>query len=127
VKTDLAADVPAVLGDRIQLQQVMFNLITNAIEAMHPVEDRPRELRIESTTDSDAAQVSVHDSGVGLGNENLDRIFRPFYTTKRDGIGMGLSISRSIIEAHGGRLWAASLSLHGAVFQFSLPKAHGAK
>ena len=127
VKTDFAADVPVALGDRLQLEQVIFNLITNAIEAMNPVEDRPRELRIELTTDSDAVQVSVEDTGVGLGQEHLDRIFHPFYTTKRDGIGMGLAISHSIIEAHGGRLWAVSRSLHGAVFHFSLPKADGGK
>lgn len=127
VKTDLATDVPAVLGDRVQLQQVVLNLINNAIEAMNLVEDGARELRIESTTDSGAVQVSVQDTGVGLGYEDLDRIFRPFYTTKRDGTGMGLSIGRSIIEAHGGRLWAASRSLHGAVFLFSLPKVDGTK
>ena len=126
VKTDFAADVPAVLGDRVQLEQVIFNLITNAIEAINPVEDRPRELRIRLKTDSDSVQVSVEDTGVGLGDEDLDRIFRPFYTTRRGGIGLGLSISRSVIEAHGGRLWAAARSPRGAVFQFSLPKDEGA-
>ena len=127
VKTDLSAHVPTVSGDRVQLQQVLFNLIINAIEAMRAVKDRQRELRITSTTDSSVVQVSLEDTGVGLGQEDLDRIFHSFYTTKRDGIGMGLSISRSIIEAHGGRLWASSRSARGAVFQFTLPKADGAE
>jgi C4-dicarboxylate-specific signal transduction histidine kinase len=127
IKTNLAADSPTVMADRVQLQQVLLNLVTNAIEAMKSVEDRPRELRIQSATESDAVQVSVHDTGVGLDQEDVERIFRPFFTTKREGIGMGLAISRSIIEAHGGRLWAAARSLHGAVFQFSLPQANGVK
>jgi two-component system sensor histidine kinase/response regulator len=126
VKTALAADAPAVLGDRVQLQQVILNLITNAIAAMISVEDRPRELRIETAADCGTVQVSVQDTGVGLGHEDVEQLFRPFFTTKRGGIGMGLSISRSIIEAHGGRLWAASRSGRGAVFQFSLPIADGA-
>ena len=125
VKTDLAADLPDVMGDRVQLQAVMFNLITNAIEAMNSIEDRPREMRIESMADSDAVQVSVQDTGVGLKAEDLDRIYHPFFTTKRGGIGMGLSISRSIVESHGGRLCVISSALLGAVFQFSLPKAAG--
>jgi len=123
VKTALAADAPAVLGDRVQLQQVILNLITNAIAAMISVENRPRELRIETAADGGTVQVSVQDTGVGLGHEDVEQLFRPFFTTKRGGIGMGLSISRSIIEAHRGRLWAASRSGHGAVFQFSLPIA----
>lgn len=127
VKSDLSATAPTVSGDRVQLQQALFNLIINAIEAMHAVKNPPRELRITSTTDSGVVQVSVEDTGVGLGQEDLDRIFHPFYTTKRDGIGMGLSISRSIIEAHGGQLWASSRSARGAVFQFTLPKADGAE
>jgi two-component system, LuxR family, sensor kinase FixL len=126
VKAELAADAPAVLGDRVQLQQVMLNLISNAMEAMKSVKDHPRELRIESATESGAVQVCVQDTGVGLDHVELDRIFHPFFTTKRGGIGIGLSISRSIIEAHGGRLWAASGAVHGAVFQFSLPRADGA-
>jgi C4-dicarboxylate-specific signal transduction histidine kinase len=125
VKTALAADAPAVLGDRVQLQQVILNLITNAIAAMNSVEDHPRELCIETVADSGTVQVSVQDSGMGLGNEDVEQLFRPFFTTKRGGIGMGLSISRSIIEAHRGRLWAASRSGHGAVFQFNLPRADG--
>src|SRR3984885_3744069 len=125
VKSELSATAPIILGDRVQLQQVLFNLIINAIEAMQAVKDRPKELRITSTTDSSVVQVSVEDTGVGLGQEDLDRIFHPFYTTKRHGIGMGLSISRSIIEAHGGQLWVVSRSPSGAVFQFSLAKADG--
>jgi signal transduction histidine kinase len=127
VKSDLSATAPTVSGDRVQLQQVLFNLIINAIEAVHAVKDGPRELQITSTTDSSVVQVSVEDTGVGLGQEDLDRIFHPFYTTKRDGIGMGLSISRSIIEAHGGQLWVVSRSPRGAVFQFRLAKADGAE
>jgi C4-dicarboxylate-specific signal transduction histidine kinase len=127
VKSDLSATAPTVSGDRVQLQQVLFNLIINAVEAVHAVKDGLRELRITSTTDSSVVQVSVEDTGVGLGQEDLDRIFHPFYTTKRAGIGMGLSISRSIIEAHGGQLWAVSRSPRGAIFQFSLPKADGAE
>jgi two-component system sensor histidine kinase/response regulator len=127
VKSELSASAPTVSGDRVQLQQVMLNLIINGIEAMDGVRDRQRELRIESKTDSGLVYVSVEDTGVGLGQEDLDRLFHPFYTTKRTGIGMGLSISRSIIEAHGGRLWAEPRSPHGAVFRFSLPKADGAE
>ena len=114
-----------VFGDRVQLQQVILNLVFNAIEAMHTVKDRKRELHIISTADLKVVQVSVEDTGVGFGREDLERIFHPFYTTKRDGIGMGLSISRSIIEAHGGRIWAAPSIPFGAVFHFSLPKANG--
>jgi C4-dicarboxylate-specific signal transduction histidine kinase len=123
VKTELAPEIPAVLGDRVQLQQVMLNLINNAIEAMTAAENRPRELLIQSTMSDGNLQVSVHDSGAGLKPEDLDRVFRPFFTTKPKGIGMGLSISRSIIEAHGGRLWAASHDSGGAVFHFTVPKA----
>jgi len=127
VKTDLTADVPTVLGDRVQLQQVMFNVIINAIEAMQTVEDHQRELRVESRMDSAGVLVSVEDTGIGSGQEDLDQIFHPFYTTKRGGTGMGLSIARSIIETHGGRLWAESRSPYGMVFKFALPRANGAK
>lgn len=126
IKTELSATIPAVMGDRVQLQQVLFNLIINAIDAMNMVTDRPRELRIKSTMDATGALISVEDTGLGLGEEE-DLIFHPFYTTKPEGIGMGLSISRSIIEAHGGRLWAAARVPHGAVFQFNLPKPDGAE
>jgi PAS domain S-box-containing protein len=120
VKTELTADVPAVLGDRVQLQQVILNLILNAIDAMSVVTDR-RELVIRTTVHPEGVLVQVQDSGKGLDPEQADHIFEPFFTTKPQGIGMGLSISRSIIEAHGGRLWADSGSHRGAVFQFILP------
>jgi signal transduction histidine kinase len=126
VTADLAADVPAVPGDRVQIKQVVLNLINNAVEAMSQVKDRRRELRIQSAADSDAVQVSVQDTGVGLDEEHQELIFRSLFTTKPEGIGMGLSISRSIIEAHGGRLWAVALS-DGAVFHFKLPKAGGVR
>ncbi|MGB7845983.1 MAG: MHYT domain-containing protein [Candidatus Acidiferrum sp.] len=126
IKTELSATISAVMGDRVQLQQVLFNLIINAIDAMNMVTDRPRELRIKSTMDATGVLISVEDTGLGLG-EDEDLIFHPFYTTKPEGIGMGLSISRSIIEAHGGRLWAAARVPHGAVFQFNLPKPDGAE
>jgi C4-dicarboxylate-specific signal transduction histidine kinase len=122
VETQLAADVPRILGDRIQLQQVLLNLIMNAIEAMNGVGDGPRVLVVRS--DPDAAPgvlVAVCDSGPGLDPQRLDRLFDAFYTTKPHGLGMGLAISRSIIEAHGGRLWATANVPHGAVFQFTLP------
>ena len=123
VKTELAPDVPAVLGDRVQVQQVMLNLILNAIDAMSVIADRRRQLFIRSAMHPDGALFQVQDSGKGLDPEQADRIFESFFTTKPQGIGMGLSISRSIIEAHGGRLWATSGASHGAVFQFTLPKA----
>jgi PAS domain S-box-containing protein len=122
VETHLAADVPLILGDRIQLQQVLLNLIINAIEAMRGVGDGPRELVVRS--DTDAAQgvlVTVGDSGPGLDPQSLDRLFEAFYTTKPHGLGLGLAISRRIVEAHGGRLWATANVPHGAVVQFTLP------
>ena len=125
VDSELSSTPLRVLGDRVQLQQVIFNLVLNAIEAMHDVKDRRRELRITSTADLKVVQVSVEDAGVGLGHEDIERIFHPFYTTKRDGIGMGLSISRSIIESHGGQIWAAPRFPFGTVFRFSLPKPNG--
>ena len=120
VQTELAADVPTVLGDRVQLQQVMLNLIINGIEAMGMITDRPRELFIKSAKHTDGVLVQVQDSGKGIDPEHADRIFEPFFTTKPEGMGMGLSISRSIVESHGGRLWAESGS-EGALFQFTLP------
>ena len=118
----LAADLPTVVGDRLQLQQVVLNLITNSIQAMSSVENGPRELVLGSRVDDGhMVQVSVRDSGIGLDPANTDRIFEPFYTTKSDGMGMGLSISRSIVENHGGRLWAASNDGRGATFFFTLP------
>jgi len=111
-----------ILGDRVQLQQVIINLMMNGSEAMQAVMDRPRELVIRSRQD-EAQQVllSVTDCGVGISVEDADRLFNPFFTTKSGGMGMGLSICRSIMEAHGGRLWATATVPHGAMFQFTLP------
>jgi len=108
------------LGDRVQLQQVILNLVVNAIDAMSGTNGRPRELQIRSGRDGDAVVVTVRDTGPGLPIAEPERIFGAFFTTKPDGLGMGLSISRTIIEAHRGRLWAAN-SDDGAIFQFRLP------
>jgi len=121
VHTEIAPDLPAVLGDRVQLQQVMLNLILNAIEAMSSITGRPRMLSIRSARQGEDVEIHVQDSGTGLKPEELERIFDPFVTTKAEGIGMGLSISRSIVAAHGGRLWATSGVPHGACFEFRLP------
>jgi C4-dicarboxylate-specific signal transduction histidine kinase len=125
VKTDLRADLPTVQGDRVQLRQVMFNLVMNAIEAMQTVQDGEKELHIETRAGTDGVKVSVQDTGAGLHEEDLDRLFHPFYTTKRGGIGMGLSISRSIIEAHGGQLRASPRAPRGAIFEFTLAMEPG--
>jgi two-component system, sensor histidine kinase and response regulator len=117
--TDLTADL-RVRGDRVQLQQVLINLIMNSIDAMRTVTDRPRELLIKSAKHSDGVLVKVQDSGPGIDPGQVDRIFEPFSTTKAGGIGMGLSISRSIIESHGGRLWAVAMP-NGALFEFTVP------
>jgi signal transduction histidine kinase len=111
-----------ILGDRVQLQQVIINMVMNGAEAMQSVTDRPRELVIRSRQDETRqVLVAVTDSGVGISAENADRLFNPFFTTKSSGMGMGLSICRSIMEAHGGRLWATANVPHGATFQFTLP------
>ena len=123
VHAELAADVPTVLADRVQLQQVLLNLIMNAIDAMIAIRDRPRKLLITSAEDAEGVMVQVQDSGQGLDPEHVHRIFDSFFTTKAEGTGMGLSISRSIIEAHGGHLRAIPGSPHGAVFEMGLPKA----
>jgi len=122
-RTELAPDLPTVLGDRVQMQQVMQNLIMNAIDAMIAVKARPRTLLIKSARDAENVLVEVQDSGNGLDPEEASRIFDSFFTTKPEGIGMGLSISRSIVEAHGGRLQAEPGAANGAVFQVILPKA----
>jgi signal transduction histidine kinase len=125
LRADLAAGIPQIMGDRVQLQQVMLNLVMNSIEAMKDV-DGKRELVIKARpTENDQLLVSVSDTGVGLPEQQADQIFNAFFTTKRQGIGMGLSISRSIIESHGGRLWAEKKAGDGAVFLFSLPAAGG--
>jgi C4-dicarboxylate-specific signal transduction histidine kinase len=122
VRTDLADDLPLVVGDRVQLQQVSLNLIMNAIEAMIGANDCARDLLIRTRKlDSGGVFVAVRDSGPGLAPATLDHLFDPFYTTKPGGLGLGLSICRSIIDAHGGRLSATSNEPHGATFKFSLP------
>jgi signal transduction histidine kinase len=114
--------VPVILADRIHLQQVILNLMMNAIEAMSGSGEGPRELLIRAgTIESQGVLVSVQDSGPGLDPKSLEQLFDAFYTTKPEGLGMGLAISRSLIEAHGGRLWATANAPHGAVFQFTLP------
>jgi signal transduction histidine kinase len=124
---ELAADLPRIMGDRVQLQQVLMNLMINGIEAMKDA-DGTRELAIRSQrTQNEEVVVSVTDSGVGLPPQQKEQIFNAFFTTKPHGTGMGLRISRSIIESHGGRLWAADNSPRGASFCFTLPtKAEGA-
>ena len=123
-RTELDPTLPRVPGDRIQLQQVLLNLIVNAIEAMSAVGDRPRLLTIVSRHDSpNVVLVEVRDTGSGLDPQHIEQVFEAFYTTKADGIGIGLSISRSIVEAHGGRLWASANEPHGAVFRLTLPVA----
>jgi C4-dicarboxylate-specific signal transduction histidine kinase len=125
--TQLADHLPFVLGDRVQLQQVILNLILNAIEAMNGVADDSRELLVKTAADnSNAVLVVIHDTGPGLEPDKIDDLFDAFYTTKRDGMGMGLAISRSIIEAHGGRVWAEPNTPQGAIFQFTLPVGRGA-
>src|SRR6202034_3287084 len=126
VVVELAPDLPAVLGDAVQLQQVTLNLLMNGIEAMSGVTDRPRRLVVRSELqDGGQIHVSVRDSGIGLSPEVMARLFEPFFTTRSKGIGMGLPPSRSIIETHGGKLWAEPNDSHGASFQFTLPSAGG--
>jgi PAS domain S-box-containing protein len=122
LRMELAPALPMILGDRVQLQQVMINLVMNAVEAMQLVTDRPRELVIQSRSDETGRVLaSVSDTGVGIAAEKADRLFNPFFTTKSGGMGMGLAICRSIVEAHGGRLWATANVPDGAAFQFTLP------
>jgi signal transduction histidine kinase len=123
VRTQFAEGLPRVQGDRVQLQQVMLNLIVNAIQAMSGIGEGPRELQIsiDAVPSEGCVRVGVRDTGPGLNPESLSRLFEPFYTTKPEGMGMGLSICRSIIEAHGGRLWAVPCEPQGALFQFTIP------
>ena len=122
VRTTLAADLPLVLGDRVQLQQVIMNLAMNGADAMSSVTDRPRELQVRSkVNDEDSIEVTVRDSGTGIEEAIRHRIFDPLFTTKSAGMGMGLSICRRIIEAHGGRLWASPGMPHGTEFRFTIP------
>jgi C4-dicarboxylate-specific signal transduction histidine kinase len=121
IERQLTRPIPCVLGDRVELQQVILNLIMNGIEAMTAVTNRRRLLWVQSGIDeSGNVLIAVRDSGSGIGL-NADRLFTPFFTTKANGMGMGLSISRSLIEAHGGRLWATPNSPEGAAFHFTLP------
>ena len=121
VQTQLADDLPSIQGDRVQLQQVILNLIINAVEAMSSLREGSRELLISTRNDVSGLLVTVRDSGPGLSAESLERLFDPFYTTKAGGMGMGLSICRSIVEVHGGRIWASRDFSQGATFQFTLP------
>jgi C4-dicarboxylate-specific signal transduction histidine kinase len=122
LRTELASALPSVLGDRVQLQQVVINLLMNGVEAMAPITDRPREILIRSQQhEAGQVHVAVLDSGIGIDAETAEQLFSAFFTTKPSGMGMGLSISRSIIRAHGGRLWVSPNPDHGAAFQFTVP------
>jgi len=127
LETELESGLPVVFGDRVQLQQVILNLIANGIEAMSTVTGRPRELSIATrTTEGGQILISVRDCGSGLAPGLINHVFEAFFTTKQAGIGLGLSISRTIVESHGGRLWVTANPAHGATFQFTLPLAAGA-
>jgi len=121
LRTDLAEDLPFIVGDRVQIQQVTLNLLRNALESMAGIDEGPRELLVKSERDGDGVRLSVRDSGAGFAAEDADSMFQAFYTTKKNGMGIGLSISRSIIESHRGRLWATANDGPGATFLFSLP------
>jgi signal transduction histidine kinase len=122
VQTRLTEGLVPVEGDRVQLQQVILNLILNAVEAMSAVDERVRELLISTEqSQTNGVLVAVRDSGPGIDPEHIERVFEAFYTTKSSGVGMGLSICRSIIDAHGGGLWADANEPRGAAFQFTLP------
>jgi hypothetical protein len=131
INTDLSQDLPSISGDRVQLQQVLLNLVINGMDAMNQVEESKRVLTVcgrrEKNDGTFEARLSVSDSGVGFKPEEMDRLFEAFYTTKPQGMGMGLAISHSIIEAHGGRLWAELNQGPGATFLFSLPIAGNAE
>jgi PAS domain S-box-containing protein len=120
-RTQLSPGLPAILCDRVQLQQVILNLIMNAVEVLKHIEEEDQEIVISTSSDAESVRVVVRDSGPGVDEANRERIFDAFYSTKPSGLGMGLSICRSIVEAHGGRLWARNASLAGAIFEFTLP------
>jgi C4-dicarboxylate-specific signal transduction histidine kinase len=122
LRTELASTLPPVLGDRVQLQQVLINLLINGVESMASIRDRPRDIVIRSQQEeAGEVHVAVLDSGIGIDSETAERVFSAFFTTKPSGMGMGLSISRSIIRAHGGKLWVSPNVDHGAAFQFTVP------
>ena len=120
-RTEFSVGLPPIVGDRVQLQQVILNLIMNAVEALGQIEDKDREILISTASDAEGISVSVRDNGPGVNYESRGRIFDPFYTTKPSGLGMGLSICRSIIEGHGGRMRVNNADLRGAIFEFILP------
>src|SRR5467141_3019153 len=123
VQSELADDLPSITGDRVQLQQVLLILLRNASEAMVGVDDRPRQLLIRTESEgTDHVRVTVRDAGVGIGRQGMDKLFDAFYTTKSDGMGIGLSVSRAIVEKHGGRLWVEPNDGPGATFAFSIPR-----
>jgi signal transduction histidine kinase len=123
VQSELADDLPSITGDRVQLQQVILNLLRNASDAMVGVHDRPRQLLIRTEReDADRVRVTVRDAGAGFDRQSMDNLFKAFYTTKSDGMGIGLSVSRSIVERHHGRLWAEPNDGPGATFSFSIPR-----
>ena len=125
-RAELDPNLPPVMADRVQVQQVVLNLVMNGIDAMRGVKDRARVLRVKSAaTPAVAVAVTVEDTGIGFGDNDPEHVFETFYTTKEDGMGMGLSISRSIVQAHGGRLWASAGAPIGAVFGFTLPASAG--
>lgn len=130
IRTDLTDDMPPVMGDRVQLQQVLLNLVVNGMDAMKTTEEAKRNMTIrgrrEMRDGKPEALLSVRDAGIGLKHDEMDRLFEAFFTTKPQGMGMGLAISRSIIEVHGGRLWAEPNQEAGATFLFSLPAAGSA-
>jgi signal transduction histidine kinase len=124
LRCELADDLLLVTGDRVQLQQVILNFLRNGSDAMDNVHDRPRELLIRTKRDGgDRALLSVKDTGIGFDPQSIDKLFQAFYTTKNDGMGIGLSVSRSILEQHDGRLWATPNDGPGATFSFSIPCA----
>ncbi len=128
IRQELDDRLPPVKGDRIQLQQVILNLLRNASDAMRDVDDRPRLLQIKTDCDDTKnVRLTVQDSGVGVAPEAADRLFESFYTTKEVGMGIGLSVSRSIVEAHRGRLWASANDGPGSSFTFSIPSDFGAE
>jgi len=126
LRQELADDLAPVIGDRVQLQQVILNLLLNAADAMSGIDDRPRQLLVRTERDgSDRVRLTVQDSGVGVDPKNLDKMFESFYTTKSAGMGIGLSVSRTIIESHHGRLWATPNDGPGATLAFSIPREPG--